>query len=107
MKLFTGEMLPDIVERVVRQYCASNWQRLDCFMIFYIRNIERFHWVLNVAVNPAEMIAAALDINLHENKKRPIYGHIYIDSLNGQEGRGCAVSETENRELIFLLNYMS
>jgi hypothetical protein len=54
--LFAGATNADTAMMVIHRYCLENWKRLGCFMIFFVRNIHKLHWILDVAVNPYQVL---------------------------------------------------
>ena len=113
-----GEGLTRQIAKVLHNYCANNWQRLDSKMIFYIQNISGSHWILNVAVNPSSMMAHVMSYDESPLPLENVFGYLYVDPMevnrNGTIPKPARKSRpalfddpTANRQLVFLLNYMS
>ena len=109
----------ELIGELLHNYCMANWRALDSKMIFYVTNIAEQHWVLQVAVNPSEMISKVTRYKFPEEHEGLLYGYMYIDPFE-QNYRDGTIPEdkldgvriplddpTANRELIFVLNYLS
>ena len=100
---------------ILHRYCKMNWHKLDCFMIFFIRNTGNSHWLLNVAVNPRLMIERVTKKSDGPVDDNELYGYLYLDPQedmfrNGTIPKARKSSQDDPirvRQLIFLLNYMS
>ena len=81
-------------------------------MIFYVKNIDNLHWVLNVAVNPGYMMAKVKKYSFTDKGLDDVlYGYMYVDPMETLRRDGTIPSPVQddysyNRELIFLLNYL-
>ena len=100
------------ITKLLDSYAARNWQCLECNMIFYIQNIKNEHWILEVAVNPCHMITRVMGVEFGNSVDDVLYGYMYVDSMETIQRNGSMHSDgtdnpTANRELIFLLNYLS
>ena len=96
-----------------------SWERLDTKMIFYVQNLSGYHWILNVAVNPSSMMAHVMSYDQFPLLRENIYGYLYVDPMEKDNRNGTIPKPnrkshplltddpTANRQLIFLLNYMS
>jgi hypothetical protein len=100
---------------VIYRYCIDNWQKLDSFMLFFVKNVGNYHWVLDVAVNPFRMISVVTGATLGECGDSLLYGFMHIDPLESdhRDGTISASGKTPNgspmhvSKMIFLLNCMS
>jgi hypothetical protein len=81
--LFAGASNADTAMTVIYKYCCENWKRLVSFMIFFVRNIEKVHWILDVAMNPYRVIANAAGISVGDAGDAQLYGFLKVDLLKG------------------------
>ena len=89
---------------------------MKSFQIFYIQHVKNYHWVLQVAVNPWCMLSHVTNYALPEEINHLPYGFLYMDpmekhyrdgSMPDQKSKTGAEDISQNRELIFLLNWLS
>jgi hypothetical protein len=108
--VFDGEGNDDTVGRILHNYCSVYWRHLQCFMLFLAENPNGNHWVLNVAVNPGQLLrfisnydttTGGSKINSSNAKGEEYYGWFHVDPLEIE------TALPKSGHLIFLLNYMS
>jgi hypothetical protein len=114
--LFEGSTHGDTTMNIIHRYCKDNWKCLDSFMIFYVKNVGNYHWVLDVAVNPFRMISILTSADIDHHEKSLLYGFLHIDPLDQEKRDGSIPASSDGipndsplhvKEMIFLLNCMS
>ena len=116
-ELFKGRINVSTMAKVLHKYCLENWRHLDCFMFYFVRNIGRQHFNLDIAVNPYRLLSkvAGGDSVLNEEARTAIYGLMHIDPLLDPNRDGTIPhtsqvpqdSPLHCREIIFLMNCLS
>jgi hypothetical protein len=79
--------------QLVDRHCRDNWKTLGSFMIFYVRNVGDFHWVLDLAVNLFCMVAKITEADL--DKIIRIYGFLHIHPLEGGSHNGTMLATSQ------------
>jgi hypothetical protein len=90
MHLFNGLIHGDIAAKNIHEYCSLNWSQLESFMIFFVKNVGVFHWILDVAVNPFCLLAIVSGgmEELHDRERQYLYGFQHMDPFqaSGRDG---------------------
>ena len=86
--VFDGGGNDDTVGLMLHNYCSVYWRHLQCFMLFLAENQNENHWVLNVAVNPGQLLhfisdydttSGASKINSSNAKVEEYYGWFHVN----------------------------
>ena len=109
-----------LIGDILHHYCMRNWQALGSKVIFYVRNVDEMHWNIQLVLNPSVMVAEVTKYEFPESHRNLLYGFMYIDPEESNYRDGTIPNRkfvgkpkletddpTSNRDIVFILNYLS